>query len=431
MSGARAILARLDAARAAAGPAPVPDFCASVRDVVLLASSSRGGSSMFAEMLRGCPGLLHFRGEINALLYQAELTWPESGTGSDRLGADRARGAAARLDRPLALDAGTPDPGPADPELLSLELAWRLAAQWPGLDPDLGLLRRRVEGALAGGDIAGDLQGFHLRLIAGLRADYPRVDPWRYDLDPERIRGAFPGLEPPADGVEAVVEEPPFITIQPWRRADAEALARCPLIIKTPSNAYRLPFWRALFPGARFRVLHLARNAAASINGLMDGWRFRGFHAHRVGPLRIAGYSDTPAGAGGWWKYDLPPAWRTHTRAPLEAVCALQWRSAHRATLDFLAGGGVEHLRLHFEDIVGSPPRRRAAFAALTRWLGLGAEAEAWLLARQVPPVMATARPRARRWYERAALLEPLLSEPAIRGLMAELGYEHDPETWT
>ena len=79
----RAALSRLDDAR---GPG-IPDFCAGVREVILVASSSRGGSSMFTEMLRGLPGLLHFRGEINIFLLQACLTWPATGTGSDRLDA--------------------------------------------------------------------------------------------------------------------------------------------------------------------------------------------------------------------------------------------------------------------------------------------------------------------------------------------------------
>jgi hypothetical protein len=446
---ARPQLSRLDALRASlpgVRGAPVEGFCAAVRDVVLIASSSRGGSSMFAEMLRGCPGLLHFRGEINAFLFQAGLTWPDTDTGSDRLEARHAAGAAAALDRALALDAGRPGalvdpsrpggvrpgPGPARPaealEGFALDVAWRLAAQWPGLAPDTARLQREVADAWG----KGDLQDFYLRLLASVRADHPRVNPWYYDLDPARIAAAFPGLAPPSGPPsDAVVEEPPFITIQPWVTATADDLARAPLVIKTPSNAYRLDFWRALFPGARFRVLHLVRNAAASVNGLYDGWRFRGFHAHPVEGLEIAGYSDVVTGGRRWWKYDLAPGWEALKGAPLEAVCAHQWRSAHRSTLDFLARTGAEHHRLRFEDVVGPPERRRAAFAGLSAWLGLGEEALGWLLARQVPPVMATAKPRARRWYEKSTLIGPVVMEhEGTRDLMVELGYSADPATW-
>jgi len=437
------VLSGLDAARGDASlhasPSIVSSFCAEVRDVVLLSSSSRGGSSMFAELLRGCPGTLHFRGEINAFLHQAGLAWPRNGASSDSLDASHAAGASALLDLPLALDVGAPmghwlaPVGPVSPERFAGALAWRLAAQWPGLNPTIAEVRRWVDEALPFEASTGGLEGFHLRFLAAARRAHPRVNPWYYDLGPERVQAAFPELSPPAGPPsESVLEEPPFITIQPWRLADAEALARSPLIIKTPSNAYRLPFWRALFPNARVRVLHLVRNAAAAVNGLIDGWRFRGFHAHDMrgrGGLSIRGYSDVVPGGERWWKYDLPPGWEAMTAAPLEQVCAFQWRSAHRSILSFLEETDTPVLRLRFEDLVGE--RREASLEALADWLSLGAVGRSELLRRRVPPVMATARPRARRWYERAELLGPVLEDRETQELMQALGYALDPETWT
>ena len=55
-------------------------------------------------------------------------------------------------------------------------------------------------------------------------------------------------------------------------------------MIKTPSNAYRLPFIQALFPSARIRILHLVRNPAASINGLIEVGAFVVFM--RIGFLK-------------------------------------------------------------------------------------------------------------------------------------------------
>lgn len=88
-------------------------------------------------------------------------------------------------------------------------------------------------------------------------------------------------------------------------------------MIKTPGNAYRLGFLRAAFPNARLRVLHLTRNPAASVNGLVDGWLHHGFHAYRLDePLRITGYADVRPADRHWWKFDLPPSWPEYTAAP-------------------------------------------------------------------------------------------------------------------
>jgi hypothetical protein len=223
------------------------------------------------------------------------------------------------------------------------------------------------------------------------------------------------------------------VVVHPWLPADAASLATRPLLVKTPSNAYRLPFLRALFPRARLRVLHLCRNAAASINGLYDGWRYRGFFSHRLDePLDIAGYSDVfPEWGRRWWKFDLPPGWRAWTRRPLVEVCAFQWRSAHEA---ILAGKGLcdDYLAVRFEDAVGPLAARRALFERVSDWMGVPLESRLLgVLERGLPPIMATARPRHRRWYEKAELLEPVLGSSEIRDTMERLGYEDDPRHWT
>ena len=291
-------------------------------------------------------------------------------------------------------------------------------------------VRRAVEAAWSA---SSDMQGLHLRVLRALADRHLRIDPWYYDLAPDRIQDLFPGRAAPAGPPGPVVaEEPPFVAIQPWIPATAADLARCPLVIKTPSNAYRMAFWRALFPNARLRVLHLVRNAAAAVNGLHDGWRFRGFHVHPAGrPLSIRGYSDAVPGGDRWWKFDLPPSWEAWCDAPLESVCGFQWRSAHAHILDFLAAHPeIDHHRLRFEDVVGPPARRRAAFADLVAWLGQPPASMGRLLGRSVPPVMCTSRPRARRWYEKAALLTPVVEDPRVSAVMERLGYALDPDTW-
>ncbi len=452
------VRARLTMFRATPGfvAAPGARFREAVRDVVLIGSSSRGGSSIFAEILRSTPQLLHFRAEVNPFLVLAGCSWPQSGTGSDGLDERHGLGGTAGLDAlatDLAYDCGTAAEGlPDDQAVLrfTVDLACRLTMQWPQCTFSLATVRAAVDSTLAAlredhGWAVGafpDAQRFHALFLARIRRTHPVVNPYFYDLNRALVAAhcpdSLPGAGPPSP---FLIEEPPFVTIGPWHPAEPFALATRPLVIKTPSNAYRLPFLQAIFPNANLRILHLTRNVAASVNGLYDGWRFAGFHSHAVGnagrgPLRIAGYTDAFPGSGErWWKFDLPPGWSDWTGRGLEEVCGFQWRSAHEALLRWLDADPVRNahaLRLRFEDIVGSRPRREEAFATLVRWLGIGIDAPLErLLGGSFPTVMATETPRHQRWFKRADLLSPVLADPASQALMERLGYANDPRTWT
>src|SRR5438552_16777869 len=100
---------RLEALRRQRGPA-LSNFPLRVRELVVVASSSRGGSSMLAETLRASTSLVHLRAELNPFLRLVGLTFPESGSGSDRLDAGHLHrldpALRQTLDEELALDAG-------------------------------------------------------------------------------------------------------------------------------------------------------------------------------------------------------------------------------------------------------------------------------------------------------------------------------------
>ncbi len=364
-----------------------------MRDLVLIVSSSRGGSSVFSEALREIPGLLHLRAEINPFLRLAGYGWPGLPE-SDAL---------SRLDEgdpelfaaELAYDIGQRAGHQAD---LQLDLDWRLAVQWPDRLPRTAIVGDHVE---------------NLRRLG--------LDPAWYDLP-------WGGTGPTGPPGERVLEEPPFVAISPWRRATEEEMRTRPLFVKTPSNAYRLPLLSKLFPRARIRLLHLLRNPAGAINGLFDGWRFHGFHSHRLpAPLEIPGYTDHRPADAHWWKYDLPPGWQDYERRPLPEVCAFQWRSAHAAILE--AEGFDRHV-LRFEDFVRDSPSRLAVLDELFDWLGEELPPAAReRLALPLPKVMATARPRIRRWFARREILDGVLRQREIRELAEALGYG-DPETW-
>jgi hypothetical protein len=444
------VRARLHALRGEPGYDGGADrFRERVRTVVVIGSSSRGGSSIFAEILRRTPQLLHFRAEVNPFFVLAGLSWPESGAGSDALDASHAAPDLDALSADLAFDCGTALDVMPDAESVArfvVDLTVRLTMQWPTVAIALPEVRAAVTATLTelhdqhGWPLGGfpDAPLFHALFLARMRRVYPTINAHYYDLSRALVERWDPGAPLPAGPPSPVlVEEPPFVPIVPWRRATAEALATRPVVVKTPSNAYRLPFLQALFPNAEIKLLHLTRNVAASVNGLYDGWRFPGFYSHAVSvPLRIGGYSDTfPAWGARWWKFDLPPEWQDWTHRGLEEVCAFQWRSAHRALFDWAEADPARRdhvLRLRFEDVVGMRERREDLFGALTRWLGITMDAPlATVLAGALPAVMATEAPRRQRWFKRADLLSPVLSDPTSRELMERLGYAPDPATWT
>ena len=409
--------------------------------LVLIASSSRGGSSVFSEYLRRSRSLIHLQGEINPFLVRAGLSYHDTDTGSDALEARHAADA-GRLLTLLRAELGNPT------DRIDAAGQWarfvdaltdRMAMQWPHLPITTAQVRRAAERALAmlqkragwpDGHIP-ELGAFHAAFLAQLRQHHP-INPHYYDLSRTLIGRLCPAARPHGPPGPRIIEEPPFVTVSPWQTA--QTLDR-PVIIKTPSNAYRLPFYRALFPEAQLRIIHLTRNAAASINGLYDGWRYpEGFYSvHLPDRLNIAGYSDAfPDFGRDWWQYDLPPGWQDWTDRSLEAVCGFQWRSAHRAICDYLsANPGIDTYRIRFEDLITSPARARQSIDGLIDWLGVEPdEALSQTTLLTMPLVMSTDKPRHRRWFERAALLEPVLAHPETSALMAELGYDPDPETW-
>jgi hypothetical protein len=179
--------------------------------------------------------------------------------------------------------------------------------------------------------------------------------------------------------------------------------------------------------------LHLTRNAAASINGLQEGWRHHGFYSHKLPTrLNIVGYSDGPAAWGmSWWKFDLPPGWQEWTDRPLVDVCAFQWRSAHQAILDETQRvASTNSIRLKFEDLIGEAERRDAALTSLSSWLGIPEASLVEAGSEELPLIMTTSRPRKRRWTSMSRELAPALDNPGVRRLMKELGYDGDVAGW-
>jgi len=82
---------------------------------------------------------------------------------------------------------------------------------------------------------------------------------------------------------------------------------------------------------------------------------------------------------------------------------------------------------VRFEDFLTDPVD---TVSRVYTWLGQPAEGRVTAAARAgLPPVMATSAPRARRWFERAELLGPVLRRPDVVEIAERLSYP-DPRSW-
>jgi hypothetical protein len=411
-----------------------------VQEVIVILSSSRSGSSLLVEILKSCTKFLHFCAEINPFIRLAGLAWPHSGVDSDALLAGHCAGRARSvLKRQLRAEVGRPVAAgdPADiGEIHTEQLYRRLCLQWPLEDFTVEEVRmatmqalqsvRRFSGRPC--DWSSELSSFYIFFLLELQANHPSVNPYYYDLDRQLIARIAPDTALPSGPPSPIlVEEPPFVPIRPWRSCDAADLRRYPLVIKTPSNAYRPMFLRALFPNARIRMLHLTRNPAAAINGLVDGWRSGAFHSHYVGAaLPDPRHPQAGLADQGWWKFDLPTGWRRHVMDPVERICAFQWCSAQRAILDVRTDG--EHYRqLKFEDVLTDFKDNREGLRELRGWLGDECFFRRGLAGR--PPIMSTLPPRPGRWRDNEDTLREVLQGSDVRELSDELEYA-DPSGW-
>ena len=404
--------------------------CEVVRDLVVVCSSSRGGSSLFGELLRRSPDLLTFSAEVNPHFAIPTLAH-RRGCASVLDPAEALAGDGLRvLQAELGVDLGSPADHP-DATALAAHTAWRLTMQWPAEAIDPRQVEDWTHAALAQQAGTFDRVRFLFDVLSQARRHHPALDPYRYDIPDQDVATRFPSQAVPSGPTaEPVVEMTPFVLPRPWRVATFSEAASHPVVVTTPRNSFRLRLLAAAFPQARISVVHLVRNPAAAANGLRDGWRHRGFFSCRTEvPLAIPGYSDEfPLWGEQWWNYDVPPGWRDWAERPLAEVCGYQWRAAHEATLQAVSDLRLERRQVHLEDITGPRERRAAALRGVCRLLQI--DAGPVVGDDDLPVVMPTAPPRPRRWAANAALLEPVLRDARILHMAAELGYDRDPATW-
>ncbi len=94
---------------------------------------------------------------------------------------------------------------------------------------------------------------------------------------------------------------------------------------KTPKNALRIPFFKQLFPDAKFIYLH--RAPQSNISSIMEAWRSG----------RFVTYRDLPGWEGDPWSLLLVPGWRELNGLSLAEIAAAQWRIANETIVNDLS----------------------------------------------------------------------------------------------
>lgn len=127
------------------------------------------------------------------------------------------------------------------------------------------------------------------------------------------------------------------------------------LLEKTPKNALRIPFLKAVFPDAKFIFLH--REAGPNISAIMEAWRSG----------RFVTYPSLPDWDGPPWSLLLIPGWRDLNAAELAEIAMRQWRDTNRTIKADLANLAAEDwCSIGYEDFLRDPAaslKKLCAFA--------------------------------------------------------------------
>jgi hypothetical protein len=137
-----------------------------------------------------------------------------------------------------------------------------------------------------------------------------------------------------------------------------DGMSRVRMLEKTPKNALRIPFLRAVFPEARFVYLH--RDPRQVLASMMDSWESGRFQTY----AGLAGWSGLP------WSLLLVPGWRGMSGRPLDDVVGHQWAATLEILLDDLSDVPADRrLYVDYARLLADP---QAQVERICAWAGVG-----------------------------------------------------------
>ena len=330
-----------------------------LKEVNFILSGSRGGSSVVVDILKqqACTAssvgkkILSIPGEEKPYMEIAKLTPPFKDFISDKLNESHAKSEKADIFlSELTSEIGWPLKKTTDLRGFAITIYGRLLMQWPSVDfgaPESAI--KKIEKSIKkASKINKDVLTYDsevssdIILMKKIKNFFPDIDLKFYDR--------MNNLHDISSGqlyskCQYFIEEPPFIIPSPWHFVTTDELAQGILILKDPSDAWRIPFWKELLKGIRISWTHLTRNAYESINGLCDGWKFPyGYITTKSPkPLQVKGYTNPKMPWTKWYaKYSTSDeVWKlllNKKPVDLERIAREQWVSAHQAIIDEVGG---------------------------------------------------------------------------------------------
>jgi len=322
--------------------------------ICILAASSRGGTAITAELLQwqgtDCDNangrFLTLPGEEKPHLILAGLAYPSRQERFDDLDeSDNLSENVSVLLEEIGSEIGFPISFCDNLELYAAQIYRRLLLQWPIqfalIDVEDGILKLTHELKLI---FPGGYSDSSINRMLALNAcvkcfnfiipDF--YDCWNvHEADYQKL----------SKGDCWSIEETPFIFPAPWQNAKIDDIQAGTLLLRDPSNAWRIPFWRSVFKKQKLEILHLIRDPRESVQGLCDGWNYR--YGFQTMPsftlLDIAGYTDisnTPE--DDWKKVRLnfsicknlsDKLFIDEEQMTLVEICSLQWKDAHETII--------------------------------------------------------------------------------------------------
>jgi len=183
------------------------------------------------------------------------------------------------------------------------------------------------------------------------------LDPQSRGIQSNRLTAADAGTEVCAQLLANYIADLRDVDQARWRDMGGTAPASVRFLEKTPKNALRIPFFKAMFPDAKFIFLH--REAKANISAIIDAWRSG----------RFITYPNLPAWKGPPWSLLLTPDWRELIGAELGRIAMRQWRDTNEIILGDLSSlPSQDWCSVRYEDLVRDPAqtvRRLCAFAGV------------------------------------------------------------------
>ena len=416
-----------------------------IKKVIIIVSPPRSGSSLLFNILRRIPCICALNGEsvpffkLNGIASDADCS---DEIRPEKISEEQIKKLTVDFFGDLHFNYDKPDMDSETLEQYFQELILRFSIQWPEIEFNYDRFILSAKKAFTE-DMRKQRRfnkvEYYLELFKELKKEYSSINPYYYDIPPYMIKEKFPDeilpSGPPGDCL--MIEEPPFVLVSPGCTPELRDLKEKILLIKEPVNCYRFKILEKMFKNAEISIIQLVRNPAASVNGLIDGWLYRGYFSHNMmnyydlnkmqpKALNIKGYSDLFPWGKYWWKYDLPPQWEEYSNSPVEEVCSFQWYSANKFISDYLKESSNSSCLVKYENIIRDLSCRYKEFEKIISFLGLSNKTLTELDITEFPIVQATELPGPFRWKKRREQLKNVLNKKEIHKMAEQLGYAAD-----